>query len=90
MNYSLSYSKLKIVPAHNLLNHAWAGPDRVKGNALRRVVVSAFDIFIHVLYVWTWVIGFVFPSYRGMVCILKFLGGMVIEMLIRNRDCVSN
>ena len=72
----------------NLPNHALAGPDRVRENALHNVAMSAFAMFIHVLYVWMWASGLIFPSYRGMVDILKFLGGMVVEMLIGNGDCV--
>ena len=33
--------------------------------------------------------GSIFPSYRGMVGILKFVGGMVVEMLTGNGDFVS-
>ena len=90
MNCSLSCSKAKIVHARNLSNHTWASPDRVRGNALHRVDTSTFAMFIHVLYIWTWTIESVFPSYKGMVGILKFFGGMVVEMLVGNGDCVSD
>ena len=90
MNYFLSCSKLEIVLAYNLSNQAWIGPNKVRGNALHRVVALAFAIFNHVLYVWMWPTGSVFPSYKGMVGILKVLKGMVVEMLIRNEDCVSD
>ena len=75
---------------HNILNYAWVGPDKVRGNALHKVAASALAMVIHVLYVWTWATGFVFPSYRGMVDILKFCGGMIVEMLSRNEDWVSD
>ena len=64
------------------------GPRQVKGNALHRVEASAFGMFIHVLYVWMWAIESVFPSYKGMVGILKFFGGMVAEILVGKGDCV--
>ena len=53
MNYSLSCSKLVIVLVPNLLNYAWAGPDRVRGNVLHRVAAFALAMFFQVLYVWT-------------------------------------
>ena len=90
MNCSLSYLKLKIVLAGNLPKHIWAGLDRVRGNALHRVKASVFTMFTHVLYIWTWAIGSVFLSYKGMIGILKFSGGMVVEMLVGKRDCVSD
>ena len=89
INCSLSYLKLVTVSARNLLNHAWAGPDRVRGNALHGVAASALAMFIQVLYVWTWATGSVFPSNRGMVDILKFFGGIVEEMIVEKGDCVS-
>ena len=89
MNCSLNFSKLVIIPTRNLPNHAWAGPDKVKGKALHRVVASALAMFIHILYIWTWATGSVFPSYRGIVGILKFFEGIVVEMLVGKRDCVS-
>ena len=69
-NCSLSCLKLEIVPLGNLPNHAWAGPDRVKGNTLHKVEGSVFAMFIQVLYIWTWATTSIFPSYRGMVGIL--------------------
>ena len=90
MNCSLSYLKLEIIPAGNLPNHIWAGLDRVRGNALHRVEASVFTMFIHVLYIWTWATGSIFLSYKGMIGILKFSGGMVVEMLVRKGDCVSD
>ena len=90
MNYSRSCSKLEIVLARNLPNHAWAGPDRVRGNALHKVAASTLVMVIHVLNVWKWATGSVFPLYKGMVGILKFHGGKVAEMLTGNGDWVSD
>ena len=77
-------------PARNLPNHAWAGPDTVTGNALHMVEVSTFAMFIQVLYVRMWPTRSVFPSYKGMVNILKFFRGMAIEILVEKGDYVSD
>ena len=86
----LKLFKLENVPEHNLPNQAWAGPDKFRRNALHKVVASTLAMVIHVLYVWTWATRFVFPSYWGMVSILKLHGGMVSEILTRNGDWVSD
>ena len=88
MNCSLSCSKLKIVPARNLPNQAWAGLVKVRGNALQGRHIN---------------LGYTHPCFIGLdagnrIClpivlriadILKFLGGIIEEMLVGKGDCVS-